>query len=75
MYLIILYNVDYDDRKEETGMCNQDIRKLLKEKNIKMWQLADQLGISEPTITRWFRRELPQEKKKHIIKVIKGMEG
>ena len=56
-------------------MCNQDIRKLLKEKDIKMWQLADQLGISEPTITRWFRRELPQDKKKHIIKVIKEMEG
>ncbi len=55
-------------------MCNQDIRKLLKEKDIKMWQLADRLDISEPTITRWFRRELPQEKKKHIIKVIKEME-
>lgn len=55
-------------------MCNKDIKQLLKSKGIYQWQLADRLGISEPTITRWFRRELPQEKKKHIIKVIKEME-
>ena len=54
-------------------MNNKDIRNLLKEKGIFHWQLADKLGISEPT--RKLRRELPIEEKEKLIKVIKKMEG
>lgn len=57
------------------NMNNKDIRNLLKEKGIYHWQLADKLGISEPTLTRKLRRELPTEEKEKLIKVIKKMEG
>ncbi len=56
-------------------MNNKDIRNLLKEKGIFHWQLADKLGISEATLTRKLRRELPIEEKEKLIKVIKKMEG
>lgn len=55
-------------------MNNKDIRNLLKEKGIFNWQLADKLGISEATLTRKLRRELPTEEKEKLIKVIKKME-
>lgn len=52
-------------------MCNQDIRLALKQNNLKQWQLADLLNVSEATIIRWFRHELSTEKKKMILSVIK----
>lgn len=55
-------------------MNNKDIRNLLKEKSLYHWQLADYLGISEPTLTRKLRKELSQEEKEKIIKVINEME-
>lgn len=55
-------------------MNNKDIRNLLKEKGLYHWQLADCLGISEPTLTRKLRKELSQEEKEKIIKVINEME-
>lgn len=51
--------------------CNQDIRIALKQNNLKQWQLADLLNVSEATIIRWFRHELPTEKKKIILSIIK----
>ena len=51
--------------------CNQDLRIALKQNNLKQWQLADLLNVSEATIGRWFRHELPTEQKKIILNVIK----
>lgn len=53
-------------------MKNEKIRKALTAAGMKQWQLADLLGISEPTLTRWLRHELPQEKQAEIVAVIKG---
>lgn len=35
-----------------------------------MWELADHFGISEPTVTRKLRRELPQGEKQRIFSAI-----
>lgn len=51
-------------------MCNLDIRATAKKKSVFIYEIADKLGISEPTMTRLLRRELPQEKKNDIIRVI-----
>lgn len=53
-------------------MKNKVIREALTAAGMKQWQLADLLGISEPTLTRWLRHELPQEKQAEIVAVIKG---
>lgn len=51
-------------------MANSDIRKTLKKYNLKHWQLAEELKISEFKLCRMFRHELSDEEKNEIIKAI-----
>lgn len=51
-------------------MSNLDVRTIAKENGVRLWEIADKLGISEPTITRKLRRELPADEKKKILAVI-----
>lgn len=53
-------------------MKNLDIREALKNANMRHWVLANELGISESTLTHWLRHELPTDKKKEIKKIIKS---
>ena len=50
---------------------NERIRKALKENNMCLWQLADALGISEPSMTRKMRHELSEQEQNSIIELIK----
>ena len=51
-------------------MKNLDIRKKLKEANIKQWELADKLIISEMSLVRKLRYELTEAEKRIILKAI-----
>lgn len=51
-------------------MHNKTIRQLAKEKNVKLWQIADALGINDGNLSRKLRKELPQEEQKKIISII-----
>lgn len=51
-------------------MCNMDVRSAAKEKGVFLYQIADKLGVSEPTMIRWLRYELPTEKKTKIMQII-----
>lgn len=51
-------------------LANTDIRNRAKEKNVRLWEVADRLNISEPTITRKLRKELSAEEKHTIFKII-----
>lgn len=53
--------------------ANQDIRQEARAANIPLWKIAHALGISEPTITRKLRFELPDEEKIKIFEVIKSL--
>ena len=55
----------------DTSKANFEVRKALQEKNMKQWELADLLGISEFTLTRWLRKELTEERKNVLLKAIK----
>ena len=47
---------------------NSEIRSLLKEKNICLWQLAMKIGIHETTLISWLRVEpLPEDHRKRIF--------
>ncbi|MCQ2408221.1 MAG: hypothetical protein MJ065_06800 [Oscillospiraceae bacterium] len=50
--------------------ANQDIRDYAAQKGGYFWEIAMQLGISEPTITRWMRVELPEDKRREIRQII-----
>lgn len=51
-------------------MCNTDIRAAAKQAGVFLYAIADKLGVSEPTMTRLLRRELPEEKKSEIKGII-----
>lgn len=49
---------------------NQDIKDAAKKSGIKLWQIAEKLGIWDATLSRKLRKELPQEEKEKIIGII-----
>jgi len=51
-------------------MSNLDIREAAKAKGVPLWSIAKHLGISEPTMTRKLRTELPEAEKKRMLDVI-----
>lgn len=44
-------------------MNNTDIRKYAKTHGVRLWQIADELGISEITMSRKLRYELSEDEK------------
>jgi transposase len=49
---------------------NKEVRDAAKEKGVSLWQIAQHLGISEPTMTRWLRTDLSAGKKEVILEAI-----
>ena len=49
---------------------NQDIRKHARSRGVFLYEVADSLGISEPTMTRWLRGKLTTERKADILNAI-----
>lgn len=52
-------------------MNNIEIRNALKERRIYNYELAEMLGISEFTLSRKLRKELPEEEKQKILCIIR----
>lgn len=50
--------------------ANQDIRDYAAKKGVYFWEIAMELGISEPTMTRWMRAELTADKRREIRQII-----
>lgn len=51
-------------------MPNDWLRELAKNHNIKLWQIAERIGISDTTFSKMLRRELSDDKKNLIINTI-----
>lgn len=54
-------------------MANMDIRLAAKGAGVPFWMIANALSISEPTLTRRLRMELPPEQKTKIRSIIKEL--
>lgn len=54
-------------------MANMEIRNMLFQCNLKHWEIADRLGVSATTFSRWLRTELPPTKKREIIEAIEKL--
>lgn len=50
--------------------ANQDIRDYAAQKGVYLWEIAKELGISEPTMTRMMRTELSEGKRREIEWII-----
>jgi hypothetical protein len=44
-------------------MCNKDLRDEMRIANVRQWEVADAIGVSEMTMVKWLRKELDAEKK------------
>ncbi len=51
-------------------LSNNEIRKAAKTNGVFLWQVAERLKISEPTMTRKLRRELSPDEKQRIFSII-----
>ncbi len=47
-------------------MIRDEVLQSLKEAGAAQWELADAIGISEPTMTRWLRHPLEGERLKRV---------
>lgn len=54
-------------------MANQDIRRTAAGSGVKLWQVAEALGIADCSLSRKLRKELSQEEKKRIFSIIRSI--
>lgn len=53
-------------------MANERIREALESNAMRQWELAERLGVSEFTLTRRLRRELPENEQARILALIES---
>lgn len=53
--------------------ANSDIRWTIQDSDLKQWQVAEKLGVSEGYFSRMMRKELSPEKKLEIMGAIKEL--
>jgi hypothetical protein len=54
-------------------MRNQDIRDLIRSCNVRNWQVAEALGVSDNTFYVMLRKDLNEEERKRILAAIKAI--
>lgn len=54
-------------------MANQDIRLTAAGSGVKLWQVAEALGIADCSLSRKLRKELSKEEKERVFSIIKAI--
>ena len=54
-------------------MYNQDIRRAAAAPGVRLWQIAEALGIADCSLSRKLRKELSAEEKERIFSIIKKL--
>ena len=54
-------------------MKNLDVRRAAAGSGVRLWQIADALGIADCNLSRKLRKELPDEEKKAIFAIIQDL--
>ena len=52
------------------NMTNMEIRQKALAFGIRLWQIAEALGVSDFALSRMLRHELPDEEKEKILEII-----
>ena len=53
---------------------NESVRKAARVAGIPLWRVATAIGVSEPTLTRWLRVPLPEDKEQRVMAAIAALE-
>lgn len=56
-------------------MSNAKLKQAIKSARLKQWEVAQQVGVSEMTLIRWFRTEMTEERKERVYKAIEALKG
>lgn len=59
--------------RQSRNTANNDIRRAALLADVRHWEICERLGISEPTLTRWLRPELPEERRRMIMDAINDL--
>ena len=51
-------------------MANQDVRRAAGGTGVRLWQVANALGINDSALSRKLRKELPADEKEKILSII-----
>lgn len=51
-------------------MCNITIRSAAKDAGVRLWQIADRLGMNDGNFSRLLRKELPEERQRQLLEII-----
>lgn len=54
-------------------MANQDVRVAAKAAGVKLWQIAEELGIADSAFSRKLRHELPEETWRQELVIIERL--
>lgn len=54
---------------------NEKIRRTARAAGIPLWRIAAAIGVSEPTLTRWMRTQLPEDKEQRIMSAVLELSG
>ena len=54
-------------------MYNKKIREEAKANRVKLWQVAEKMGIPDFAFSKMLRRELPEDVQSEIISIIHGI--
>ena len=52
---------------------NQGVRNAARSAGVPLWKVAAAISISEPTLIRWLRFPLPEDKERRIMAAIAGL--
>lgn len=51
-------------------MANLEIRQIIHEKRLRHYEVAEAMKISEYTLSKWMRTEMPEDKKELVMQAI-----
>ena len=55
-------------------MQNQEIQARAKEAGVRLWEIAERLGMRDDAFSRKLRRELPDDERENILAIIDQIE-
>lgn len=54
-------------------LANTEIRDAAKRNGVRLWQVAEGIGISDAAFSRKLRRELPADERERVLNVIDNL--
>ena len=54
---------------------NEILKKLIRDRGLKQWKVAEQAGVSEQTLVRWLRTRMSSEREKKVVSAVVALCG